>query len=373
MNDSPLDIDANHEVVAPPPASGALIPALVTMVSGTTAANTGHSTPGAEALQNESFLHNVRNRIADVVGCASSPSARSDSILRRAAGHLCLNHSDKSARPRLVSLVGSAFGVAESDLVDIAVAVELIHSASLLHDDVIDEGKERRGRPTVNVLWGNTVAVLSGDYLLSVALTQLTPHGSALVSRAVETVAEMARSMIIEAEISGNIDATLEEWRFVAEGKTASLFAFCCAAVGLLARRDNAVEALDRCGRHLGVAFQLGDDLKDILQNDPSKTLLADLREQRASYPLLIAASRSPAVAAAVRAAWNNPEADERAMKSVADAVLATGAAEACLTAVREELEQAKLCLARVDAPLTPALLQAWIDLMLSKVVQDLV
>src|SRR5512144_1649282 len=93
--------------------------------------------------------------------------------LMDAARHLCMGGGGKRARPMLVRLFGDAVGAPDEHLVDVAVAAELIHSASLLHDDVVDAGMFRRGRPTANARWGNVVAVMSGDLLLSGALLRL--------------------------------------------------------------------------------------------------------------------------------------------------------------------------------------------------------
>lgn len=197
-------------------------------------------------------------------------------VLSDAASHLAMARGAKRARPMLVFHAAQVCDVLPGPaLVDVATAIELMHSASLIHDDVVDEGEERRGLPTVNHRYGNTVAVLTGDLVLSRALGLLQPK---LVHAAIAVVEEMTRAAHLEViGRKGGMD--LPMWREMAEGKSGALFGLCGKLVALLRDDEALAERFDRCGRHLGVAFQIADDLVD--ENDE------DARMHNPSFPRL--------------------------------------------------------------------------------------
>ena len=157
-------------------------------------------------------------------------------ILIGAGRHLCIGGGGKRIRPLMVRLFADACGAPTDHLVEIGVAAELVHSASLLHDDVVDGGMFRRGRPTVNARWGNIVAVMTGDLLLTIALTRLSAVDSSLTQELIGTVAEMTRAAIAEVEARGDLSVSMNQLRSICEGKTGSLFAWCGIAPALLAR-----------------------------------------------------------------------------------------------------------------------------------------
>ena len=270
------------------------------------------------------------------------PLVASDTqLLLDAARHLCLGGGAKRARPRLVFAFGEVVGTKAEGLIDVAVAAELIHAASLLHDDVVDDGTVRRGRPTVNTVWGNTVAVLSGDLLLSIAFDHLKGLPPAILSDALSTVLDMTRAAIMEVCQRGRVDVPVSRWRTVAEGKTGALFGWCGRAAAHLAGDEDAVERFDRCGRHLGVAFQLADDLKDLLPNDSGKDRLADIRSRSPSYPILIAAYSKPELRDRLAAVWKRTKVDESSVRRVERLVLNTDALATTREAVSTELAEA--------------------------------
>ncbi len=287
------------------------------------------------------FLEEVETRLRRALE-AEPPLVPSDTrLLLEAARHLCLAGGAKRARPRLVHAFGEVLGVDDAALVEVAVAAELIHAASLLHDDVVDDGTVRRGRPTVNRVWGNTVAVLSGDLLLSIAFDHVKRLAPPILSDALSTVLAMTRAAIMEVCQRGRVDIPLSRWRAVAEGKTGALFAWCGRAAAHLAGDEAAVESFDRCGRHLGLAFQLADDLKDLLPADVGKDRLADIRSRSPSYPLLVAASADADIRDRLAAAWNAPVVEEGEVFDLESRVMSTDALEVSRQAVAEELLKA--------------------------------
>lgn len=284
--------------------------------------------------------------VAEVeAGIAELLSGPAPCTLRAAAGHLCLAEGAKRARPRLVHAFGQAVGAKRERLVEIALAAELIHSASLLHDDVVDAGTVRRGRPTANATFGNHTAVLAGDLLLSFALGALRAHPRETVTLAVDVVAAMTRAAIGEVEARGDASLSYLAWREIAVGKTGVLFAFCGAAPALVTGDEEAVRRFAEVGDRLGVAFQLADDLHD---RDPGrgKDAFADLRQRNPSSLLAIACARSSGFRDALAAAWDReaPLEDDEVAELAAQ-LDASGAPRALGGLLQEEIEGALLAL----------------------------
>jgi octaprenyl-diphosphate synthase len=228
---------------------------------------------------------------------------RGTSVADRGARHL-LRLGGKRLRPLCVVLaakLGRGFGLAACDL---AVAAEMIHSATLLHDDVIDLGETRRGAPTARKIFGNAASVLAGDGLLVSALLRILRVGEPiLLHHALETLEEMVGAEALQLEQRGRIHADRAEYFRVIEGKTASLFRWALFAGGKIGGLpDTLCRALQGYGRHLGIAFQLVDDLLDVV-GDASvtgKDLFADLRDAKVTFPLLLAVEREPALRAVI-------------------------------------------------------------------------
>ena len=200
----------------------------------------------------------------------------------------------KRLRPLLVLSVSKAGGTTEEVLKEkvlpLAVGIEYIHTASLLHDDVVDEADTRRGRPAAHRVFGNGVAVLTGDYMYANALYLFATNGTQkmieVVSQAVKTMAE---GQVLELKKVGEL---IDEGTYfkIIDGKTAVLFA-AAAAVGALSSPALAErwEELWRFGLHLGRAFQLIDDALDYIGDEKAvgKPVGQDLREGKTTYPLL--------------------------------------------------------------------------------------
>lgn len=203
----------------------------------------------------------------------------------------------KRVRPLGLLLACACFGAVTDRARDLGAAAELVHMATLLHDDVIDDGDQRRGRPTSRRIWGNAVSVLAGDLLLveALRLASLTSHHDADTWR--ELVATLGR--LVDGEIiqlRGRLVVSLDEATYfeIVRGKTASLFEWALRAGARTGGAPTqAIDALGRFGASLGVAFQLVDDLLDY-EGDVArtgKTLFADLAEGKVTLPLLRAAS----------------------------------------------------------------------------------
>lgn len=224
------------------------------------------------------------------------PSER-DRVTRSANTLLLLK--GKRLRPICVALaahLGSA-GFSERAL-QLAVAVELVHAATLLHDDVIDVAELRRGRPTARTLYGNAASIFAGDWLLIEALRRVRCSGFLpLLDGLLETIDEMIEAEALQLENRGRLNASLSDYFKVIEGKTAALFRWAMRAGAVAGGLPEEQETLlMRFGTHLGTAFQLQDDILDIT-GEPEvtgKPRFADLREGKLTYPLLMALEYAP-------------------------------------------------------------------------------
>ena len=257
-----------------------------------------------------SFLADVERALAARV-TPGPGTGGTGAILEQAARHLTLAPGAKRARPLVVELVGATLGADPARLVDLAAACELIHTASLLHDDVVDEGTLRRGLPTANARFGNAPAVLAGDWVLARALGALQAYPAALTTYAVELVAEMSIGAIAEVECRGNPRLTVAEWEWLAERKCGLLFGFAARSAALIAGRPDLAPGLHEAFTALGVAFQRADDLKDVLDAGAGKDRFADLKNRNPSWALATGAEASPDFAARLAAAWAQPRVPE--------------------------------------------------------------
>lgn len=187
----------------------------------------------------------------------------------------------KRLRPSLVFLCAQLLNVPAEKIKPYARAAELVHTATLLHDDVIDQAPLRRGQPSVPQRYGNYRAVLSGDFLLAHVMWELSLLGHYVAnSRLSETLQWLVEGEWLQHSIIDRADVTRELSLTIAERKTASLLMWCCEVPGLIAAASPSVcESLKEYGRNLGLAFQLQDDVLDFLQSDTGKPKLNDLRQ----------------------------------------------------------------------------------------------
>jgi octaprenyl-diphosphate synthase len=208
----------------------------------------------------------------------------------------------KRVRPLLALLSARAAhpGRRSRGRVALAVAAELVHSATLLHDDVIDDGLTRRGLPAPRVAYGNGVSVLAGDWLLTTALDlALRSRVPGAVEALVRTLRELVAGEARQLSLRGSTDFTPDDALAVGRLKTGSLFAFCGEAGALASRAGRKVVlALHAFGGHSGTAFQISDDLLDFEADAQTlgKAVLADVSEGKPSLPLAMALQRLPAL-----------------------------------------------------------------------------
>ena len=210
-------------------------------------------------------------------------------LLRVALEHL-LNRQGKMMRPMLVLLAAKFVGEVNERVLHAAVSLELLHTASLVHDDVVDESDRRRGQKSVNALLDNKAAVLVGDFLLSKALYHAAATGSnrvvTWVSELGQTLADGELLQLANLDIS---DISEENYFEVISKKTASLFATCAKAGALLAGGgEEVVSELEDFGQKVGICFQMRDDLLDFdNQHDTGKHAGNDMKEEKLTLPVI--------------------------------------------------------------------------------------
>lgn len=232
----------------------------------------------------------------------------------------------------------------------LAACVEFIHTATLLHDDVVDESDMRRGNETANNLWGNQASVLVGDFLFSRAFQLMVEDGSLEVLRILSTAsAVIAEGEVLQLMNVGDMAITEETYMEVIRSKTAALFAAACRVGAVVADRPSAeADALENYGRDLGVAFQLVDDVLDYsaAQADLGKNIGDDFREAKVTLPLLISFGKSNSDE---QAFWQRTIGDHDQSKGDLDTALEIlarhGAIEATIERARAFGAQAKASL----------------------------
>jgi len=202
-----------------------------------------------------------------------------------------VKHKGKQFRPAL--LIASARSVAEPNQATYITAgvVELLHTATLVHDDVVDDSELRRGFPTIHKVWKNKIAILMGDYLLAKSLIAATEAESLEIMNSVATVAKrLIKGEILEIQKARKLDVTEADYFKIIADKTGSLISACCelGALTVNANEEQRV-ALKRYGENLGLAFQIKDDLLDYESNKGilGKPVIADVKEKKLTLPLI--------------------------------------------------------------------------------------
>lgn len=206
-------------------------------------------------------------------------------------GHYLIEAGGKRLRPLMVLLSAKALGYQGKQHLDLAAIIEFIHTATLLHDDVVDMSNLRRGRPTANAQWGNAPSVLVGDFLYSRAFQMMVAIGNmevmAILSNATNTISEGEVEQLVNAR---NPDVSEASYLRVIDKKTAVLFAAACEVASVLGQAgDDQRNALKAYGHHLGMAFQLVDDALDYTGDAATlgKNLGDDLAEGKPTLPLI--------------------------------------------------------------------------------------
>jgi len=260
-------------------------------------------------------------------------------------GHYIVDAGGKRLRPLLVLLCAGAVGPIDREHTTLAAVIEFIHTATLLHDDVVDISSLRRGRATANAKWGNAPSVLVGDFLYSRAFQLLVALGNMpLMQLLADTTNTIAEGEVLQLTKAGDPTTTEEAYFKVIENKTAVLFAAATKGAALLSTQPtNIADALYRYGLNLGIAFQLADDVLDYL-GDPQKmgkNIGDDLSEGKPTLPLITTIQRgSDEEKALVQAAITDRNA--AAIDAIIRAVQRCGALEYTMERARHYANEAE-------------------------------
>ncbi|MCE2504588.1 MAG: polyprenyl synthetase family protein [Chlorobi bacterium] len=224
-------------------------------------------------------------------------SLRSNNLLLDTAIRYILKKKGKQVRPILVLLSAAAAGSVSRRSFIGATMVELLHTATLVHDDVVDEADERRGSPSVNSIWNNKTAVLVGDYMLAQGLRIANENNEfGFLDITSQTVQRMSQGELMQTRKTQRLNIQEEEYFRIISDKTASLISACCEIGALSAADDPKVHrSLRRYGELVGMAFQIRDDIFDFTSqgDDIGKPIGNDLKEQKLTLPLIRALSLS--------------------------------------------------------------------------------
>jgi len=214
-------------------------------------------------------------------------------------GQYILDSGGKRLRPRIVGMVGSAIGLPPSTFMPFAYTVELMHTASLLHDDVVDGTEIRRSRSTANQVFGDKPALLAGDFISASAMETMCALGDMrLALSVVRTIKKMAEGELKELEYSHSFHDSMEVYLQIIYLKTASLFELCSLGPGIIAGlSEKALDALASFGRFIGMGFQIVDDIINISPDESdNKDAFNDILEGKSTLPLVILFKQRPEV-----------------------------------------------------------------------------
>lgn len=201
----------------------------------------------------------------------------------------------KFMRPLLVMLVAKSLGNVNSKTYSVAAALEMLHTASLLHDDVVDDSDKRRGKPSLNAVYSNSIAVLAGDYLFSQALNNVAVTGDHRLMLELSVLGKaLSRGEMMQIELQRTGNYNEENYLKVIKGKTASLFvcSAVCAAYSAGAD-DDVVERFRKFGEYAGICFQIKDDIFDYFSNDVGKPTGKDMLEGKITIPAIYVLEKS--------------------------------------------------------------------------------
>ncbi|WP_290452754.1 polyprenyl synthetase family protein [Duncaniella muris] len=300
----------------------------------------------------------------------SSSLDSSNTLMNQAIGTY-LRHKGKQLRPMLVMLTARLFGGVNENVLTAAASVEILHNASLIHDDVVDDSSQRHGQETINAMWDNHVAVLVGDFFVSNAL-RLAARTADL--RVINTIADLGKLLSLgemDQIYNARYHELNEEAYFkVISHKTASLFVSCVAMGGYCTGADDeSIEAMRRFAELFGLCFQIKDDIFDYFDSKAiGKPTGNDLREGKVTLPLLHALNsttgpESEAMKALLRS--GEPLSEEEIDSLIAFA-RANGGIEYAYATMQRLREEAAAILRRFDSPVTAHFLSLF-DFIISR------
>jgi octaprenyl-diphosphate synthase len=292
-------------------------------------------------------LDTIRSLVGDDMDAVNALITRrlgSDVVLVNQLGQYIVHSGGKRLRPLLALLAAKACDYRGNRHIDLAAVIEFIHTATLLHDDVVDSSQMRRGNETANAIWGNEASVLVGDFLYSRSFQMMVEVGSMRVMEILaDTTNTIAEGEVMQLLNCHDPDTTEERYREVIRCKTARLFEAAAQLGAVLGERPPAEEqAMARYGLHLGIAFQLVDDMLDYSASaaDLGKNIGDDLAEGKPTLPLIyVMRHGTPSQVQVVREAIANGGLEN--IEGVQQAIESTGAIAYTSRSAQEEAQKA--------------------------------
>lgn len=332
-----------------------------------TSADDGDDRLGTAAVERE----RVTTLLAPIAGKLAATEERirvrvaSDVPFVARAGEYLFSAGGKRMRPALLLACARLLDRDSDEEVTYAAVVELIHAATLVHDDIIDHSDLRRGRRTVNAVWGNDLTVLLGDWLYTTAMRMALEHDNlAVIDLFCGATLRMTEGELLVLERLGAADLSLAEYFDIVDRKTAALFSAACVAPALMRpARPETREALAEYGRALGTCFQIVDDLLDFTASESNlgKPVLSDLREGKLTLPILLALPRlTPFDRAKVEHVLADRDFSRAASEEIVELVEREGTLAEARALAAEWAERARRALAELpDGDARPALAAA--------------
>lgn len=285
--------------------------------------------------------------------------------------HYLIEAGGKRLRPMLTLATAEMFGASNGDEIHFAAAVEFMHNATLLHDDVVDESDVRRGKPAARMIWGNQASVLVGDFLLGQAfLMMVETHNLEALKVLSKAATVIAEGEVYQLAITGNLSIGPEEYDKVIRAKTAALFAAATEVGAMAGGADSNAQAMLRTyGMELGRAFQLVDDVLDYgANNNIGKNTGDDLREGKMTLPIIVALkTTSKAEKELILSALGNQDADPEKVKKVLALVEEKGGLQQSLLEAEKCAELARSALSGLPPHPMRDLLDDVVDFCLSR------
>jgi len=247
-------------------------------------------------LIQEEFLNRTNQLIVKKISdsCPKDFLSAAEKKLKEVGHYVSVEGEAKRIRPLMCFAFQSLFiNHIDERVIKIAASCELIHCASLLHDDVVDDADKRRGKQSANIVYGNSISILTGNYLLTIAFDLLASLDRQIINKAILVLKEMSIACMMEIDARGKLDISNNAWQEIALKKTSALFAWCGFSVAFLLGNEEDISRLVQLSNHVGLIFQMLDDIKDFSKNNNNKVYCNDLKNHDLSLPILITAQKS--------------------------------------------------------------------------------
>lgn len=303
-------------------------------------------TPDALAYVSELLdtgLEEVENSLLDNTSSAPLPVSEISKYILDAGG--------KRIRPSLCLLCAKVFST-EAMPTSLATVCELLHNATLLHDDVIDEGDVRRGKPSARMVWSNALSVLGGDYMLMRCVELVSHSDVSYMNCFVETLKALVEGEIVQLRLRGSIETSQDDYFQIVRGKTSSLFRFATITGSMNAGAcGENVSQMGAFGEHIGAAFQLIDDVLDFSADvsQLGKNLLADISQGKMTLPVILASQTDSRVLDNLSQLLSGEDAAKCA-RNISQLVQSSGALDATRHKAEEYTAKSLASLKKVDA-----------------------